>query len=85
MRIILTCMASIMLALLALSQAGSADAATRKKMRLHAHQYANETSQHGYSNPMAANGYSGYYERILDKVPYGSQLWWRVYHSYPRN
>jgi hypothetical protein len=37
-------------------------------MRLHAHRYANATSQHGYSNPMAANGYSGYYEHILDKV-----------------
>jgi hypothetical protein len=34
---------------------------------------------------MAANGYSGYYERVLDKVPYGSQLWWRVYDSIPRN
>ena len=85
MRIILTCLTSIMVPLFALSQAGPADAATRKKMRLLAHQYANEPSQRGYSNPMIANGYSGYYERVLDKVPYGSQLWWRVYHSYPRN
>jgi hypothetical protein len=84
MRITLTC-TSIMVPLLALSQAGPADAATRKEMRLHAHRYATETSQRGHSNPMMANGYSGYYERVLNKVPYGSQLWWRVYHSYPRN
>ena len=33
---------------------------------------------------MAANGYAGYYEHILDKVPFGSQLWWRVYESQPK-
>ena len=32
----------------------------------------------------AENGYNGYYERVLERVPFGSQLWWRVYHSYPR-
>jgi hypothetical protein len=35
-------------------------------------------------NPMAQNGYNGYYENILDKAPFGSQLWWRVYDSYPK-
>ena len=78
-----TCVASIMVPLFALSQAGTADAASRKKMRAPAHQYTNETNLRGH--PMAANGYSGYYERVLERVPYGSQLWWRVYHSYPRN
>jgi hypothetical protein len=85
MRIILTCLASIIVPLLTLGQAAPADAATRHGMRLPAHRYANETGQRGYSNPMAANGYTGYYERVLDKVPYGSQLWWRVYNSIPRN
>ena len=33
---------------------------------------------------LAANGYAGYYEHILDKVPFGSQLWWRVYESQPK-
>ena len=32
----------------------------------------------------ATNGDSGYYEHILDKVPFGSQLWWRVYESQPK-
>ena len=83
MRIILTCLASIVVPLLTLSQvAAPADAATRKETRLHAHRYANEISLRG--NRMAANGY-GYHERILDRVPFGTQLWWRVYHSYPRN
>jgi hypothetical protein len=85
MRINPTYVASIIVPLLALSQAGPADAASRKKVRSHAHPhpYAKETRVHG--NPMAANGYSGYHERVLERVPYGSQLWWRVYHSYPRN
>jgi hypothetical protein len=33
---------------------------------------------------LAANGYTGYYEHVLDKVPFGSQLWWRVYDSQPK-
>jgi len=33
---------------------------------------------------MAVNGYDGYYEHILDKVPVGSQPWWRVYESQPK-
>ena len=33
---------------------------------------------------LAMNGESGYYEHILDKVPFGSQLWWRVYDSQPK-
>jgi len=78
MRLNIVCQAIIMVPLLALIQAGSADAAALKKTR--------PTSKIGMrANPLAANGYTGYYERVLDRVPYGSQLWWRVYHSYPRN
>jgi hypothetical protein len=78
MRFNLVCRATIMVPLLALSQAGPADAAPRKKIR--------PTSEINMTaNPLAANGYTGYYERVLNRVPYGSQLWWRVYHSYPRN
>jgi len=65
MRINLVCRATIMVPLLALIQAGSADAAARKKTRT--------TSEIGMRvNPLAANGYTGYYERVLGKVPYGS-------------
>jgi hypothetical protein len=78
MRSNLACRASIMVPLFALIQAGPADAAARKRTLP-----ASEISMR--ANPLAANGYTGYYERVLDRVPYGSQLWWRVYHSYPRN
>ena len=83
MRIILACLASIIVPVIALDQVGRADAATSKKTPLYAKRYIkpNETSLRG--NPTAAN--SGYHERILDRVPFGTQLWWRVYHSYPRN
>jgi len=56
-----------------------ADAAAAKKKRLHVGAYTQSAS-----NPLAANGYTGYYERVLDRVPYGSQLWWRVYDSMPK-
>jgi len=78
MRLNLAYRAIVMVPLLALIQAGPADAAARKKTR--------PTSEMGMrADPLAANGYTGYYERVLNRVPYGSQLWWRVYHSYPRN
>jgi len=78
MRLNLAYRAIVMVPLLALIQSGPADAAARKKTRP-----TSEMSMR--ANPQAANGYTGYYERVLDRVPYGSQLWWRVYHSYPRN
>jgi hypothetical protein len=78
MRLNLICRVAIMVPLLAQFQAGPADAAPRKKIR--------PTSELGMTaNRLAANGYTGYYERVLERGPYGSQLWWRVYHSYPRN
>jgi hypothetical protein len=73
----------LMVPLFALSLAEPADAAVRSKPRPHAYHHAKEISMR--ANPLAANGYTGYYERVLNRVPYGSQLWWRVYHSYPRN
>jgi hypothetical protein len=36
------------------------------------------------ARPSAVDGYTGYYEHILDKVPFGSQLWWRIYESQPK-
>ena len=83
MRLNLACLAIIMVPLLALSEAGPACAAGRKKPRPHAPHYTSEIRVR--ANPLAANGYSSYYERVLERVPYGTQLWWRVYHSYPRN
>ena len=78
MRFSLICRFAIMVPLLALIQAGPANAGVRHKAR--------PITQMGVrASPLAANGYTGYYERVLDRVPYGSQLWWRVYHSYPRN
>ena len=77
------CLAAITVALLGVSQVGFAHAAAHKNTRPRAHHYTSEIGAR--ANPLAANGYSGYYERVLDRVPYGSQLWWRVYHSYPRN
>jgi hypothetical protein len=33
----------------------------------------------------ADHGYDGgYYEQILDKVPFGSQRWWRIYEAQPK-
>jgi hypothetical protein len=33
---------------------------------------------------LAAHDDGGYYEQILDKVPFGSQRWWRIYESQPK-
>lgn len=70
-------------ALLALALAagwsGQAGAGTVKKKRLPV-----VASAQAPGTALAANGYTGYYERLLDRVPFGSQLWWRVYDSQPR-
>ena len=72
--------------LLAVGLAGDADAGTGKKRRAHVEERGGHVAAraHGYRNAMAENGYNGYYERVLGSVPFGSQLWWRVYDSYPK-
>lgn len=63
--------------------AGAAEAAsTRKGKRLQ----SSPAAAHGAQsrNPMAQNSFNGYYERIEDRVPFGSKIWWDVYSSMPR-
>ena len=68
--------------LLAGGMSGQAGATTAKKKRPHAGQ-ERPTHSSPSSNPSAANGYV-YYERNLDRVPFGSQVWWQVYDSMPK-
>jgi hypothetical protein len=56
----------------------------KKRQRVVQYQPPGETVARSYRNPMAENGYTGYYENILSNVPFGSQVWWRVYDSYPK-
>ena len=60
-----------------------ADAGGARKKRPPVAEYSKpvEAGTPSYRNPMAQNGY---YENILDRAPFGSQLWWRVYDSYPK-
>ena len=72
--------ASLVLPMLAVGLAGNGMAAPHKKR-------ADAPIARQAAMPrraLAANGYAGYYEHILDKVPFGSQLWWRVYESQPK-
>jgi hypothetical protein len=74
---------SLLVLPLAFAFAGDADAAVVKKSkRLQASPVPAARAQS--RNPMAENGYSGYYERIEDRVPFGSKIWWDVYSSMPR-
>ena len=63
-----------------------ADAGGARKKRMRVAEYSKplEAGTRGYRNPMAENGYNGYYERVLEKVPFGSPIWWRVWESYPK-
>ena len=72
-----------MVPLLSLNQAGPAYAVGRKKPRPHAHHYTSEIGVR--INPLAANGYSGYYERVLERVPYGHTALVAGVPFYPRN
>jgi len=72
--------ASLVLPMLAVGLAGNGMAAPHKKRADAPIARLTATPERS----MAANGYTGYYEHILDKVPFGSQLWWRVYDSQPK-
>ena len=67
----------------ALLMAVPAEAASHRKKQSRAAWHA-ERGSVATRDPKAENGYNGYYENVLERVPFGSQLWWRVYHSYPR-
>ena len=71
------------LPVIALGQVGRAEVGASKKTPLHTKRYIMPNETNLCSNPMAAN--SDYHKRILDRAPFGTRLWWRVYHSYPRN
>ena len=61
--------------------AGQADAARHKKKRLHTshHSMPYRARTYGYRGPAASDSPDGYYEHVLDKVPFGSKLWWSIY------
>ena len=81
MKILLT---SLVTLALTAGLAGSVDAGNyRKKKRAHA-EYYGKTYKHyprsyGYRDEDDSIG--GYYEHVLDSVPFGSQRWWSIYHE----
>ncbi len=80
MRIVAAILALLSLALLS---AGAVDASDSKKVKRSQSSPA-PASRTQSRNPMAENGYVGYYERVENRVPFGSKLWWDVYSSMPR-
>jgi hypothetical protein len=80
MRIVAAIFALLSLALLS---AGAVDASGSKKVKRSQSSPA-PASRAQSRNPMAENGYVGYYERVENRVPFGSKLWWDVYSSMPR-
>jgi hypothetical protein len=76
--------ASLVVSMLAVGLAGNGMAAPYKKRADAGIARRTATPERSMAANMAANGYAGYYEHILDKVPFGSQLWWHVYDSQPK-
>ncbi|HEY7084219.1 MAG TPA: hypothetical protein VH519_05325 [Hyphomicrobiaceae bacterium] len=72
--------ASVVVALLAAALASTGMAAPHKKRA--GPGIARQAAIPGRS--LGANGQDGYYEQILDKVPFGSQRWWRIYEAQPK-
>jgi hypothetical protein len=68
---------------------GRADAARHQKKRFHTshHSQPDRARTYGYRGSAASDNSNGYYEHVLDKVPFGSQRWWSIYfeqHGTPR-
>lgn len=76
-------LAVLMTVLLGIGVAAGTSAAAGAKKRLHASVHPRHARP--AVSPLAANGYNGYYEHVLDRVPFGSQLWWRVYDGMPKS
>jgi hypothetical protein len=65
---------------LALASASDADASGARKSK---RSQANSVTAARTSSGSPTNGYK-YYERIEDRVPFGTRIWWDVYASMPR-
>jgi hypothetical protein len=74
-----TLLTSLVALSLAAGLAGHADAANRKKKQFQANPYSK--SYRTTTRQPASNGSNDYYEHLLDKVPFGSQRWWSIYHE----
>lgn len=70
------------LSLVAASVGAAEAASTRKGKRVQSSPAAAAPAQS--RNPMTQSSYNGYYERIENRVPFGSKIWWDVYSSMPR-
>jgi hypothetical protein len=65
---------------LAAGLAGQADAAARpQKKRLDATHDGTRPAVARNRKPGSGNGEAGYYEHVLEKVPFGSKRWWGIY------
>jgi len=74
--------AMIALAVLSLGAglAGHADAAGQpQKKRVQAAHHPTPQPKAGYRKPGSGGGETGYYEHVLEKVPFGSKRWWDIY------
>ena len=85
-------MKATLTALIALSfvvgVAADASAKSKKKKKYRSAPYAQtyEPRYYGNGQSMRDDNYAGYYEHRLDKVPFGSRLWWKVQeYNLPRN
>ena len=65
---------------LAAGLGGQADAAARpQKKRLHASHDSTRPPKARNRLPGSGNGEAGYYEHVLEKVPFGSKRGWDIY------
>ena len=66
--------------LLAVGLAGHADAAGQpQKQRLQASHHSTDAPKARYRKSGSGDGQAGYYEHVLEKVPFGSKRWWGIY------
>ncbi|HEY7084218.1 MAG TPA: hypothetical protein VH519_05320 [Hyphomicrobiaceae bacterium] len=59
--------------------AGHADAGQPHRKRLHASQPSTHAPKVRDHKPGSGVADTGYYEHVLEKVPFGSKRWWDIY------
>ena len=85
MKIIAAALTCIMVVAPPFGVAGQASASGKERTHAHANRHLKSIGRDVREprSPVRASGGNGYQERLLDKVPFGSPVWWQIYEGEP--
>jgi hypothetical protein len=85
MKIIAAALTCIMVVAPTFGLAGQANVSGKERTGPHSHRHLKSIGRgvRAPRTPVTASGGNGYQERLLEKVPFGSPVWWQIYEGEP--